>query len=1228
MKVIAGKHCSLFLRPLRSICLALILLFALTACRTLAEAAAPAGNAVQQRIARSYGTLPLSFEQNQGQADPRVRFLSQGKGYAISFGADGADFLLSKASHEAGIPSPAELHRKVKSQDGTVRSDLLRLRLVSGTTPAVSGENQLPGTVNYFIGNDPAKWHAGIPTFERVRYTSVYPGINLVYYGSRGRVEFDFELAAGADPKVIRFRLDGSRALKVDREGNLVVIALSGSVSFRKPVVYQPADPLTANNGKHLVAGSFRVCADHTVRFALGHYDHTKPLIIDPILNYSTYLGQGSAAKALAVDSAGEVYVTGWADKGFPTTANGFQASQENPHFGTITPYVAKFNSTGTALLYSTYLSGTGNDIANAIALDAAGNAYVAGAATSTDFPITPGALQTTNKATSATGKDTGFVAVLNSAGTGLIYSTYLGGSTQSGVMSIAVDSSANAYVTGFTYDTDFPITAGAYQIAPVKKQAADAYSGFVSKLNSAGTGLLYSTYLSGASLDSAQAIALDPAGDAYVTGYTYSLDFPITPGAFQQTNNALNGTAFVTEINPSGTGLAYSTYLGGSFSEEALAIAVDASGSAYVTGNTSSASFPVTPGVFQPTLKTNHGLSTNSFITKFNSGGTALIYSTFLGGSNNGYGGGSADYGTGIAVDAQGNATVAGDTAGLDFPVTTGAFQTQNLAELNSADPATFLTRINPIATALLYSTFLSGSGDQTGYTCDCAVGLAVDPSGNVYLAGVTVSVDFPTTSGAFQTPFQTDEYQTFVTEFNSSEMKTLPPTNVIITSSAGSVEYGQPVTFTATVQSTSGDTPTGIVGFNFPGHEISDASGNGMGPWTTVGMNGSGAAIFTTSSLIPQLGNINAYYLGDANNAPSNATFAQTVTTIPTSTTLTSSANPAAYGTPVTFTATVLDNTGKPAKGWVLFAFDTTGYAEVDLDSAGQASWVNGTGGAPLPVGADTVNAEFMPYTGYQQTSSALTETFTALGTAPAPTFAPPAGTYTSVQQIVLADTMSAAAIYYTTDGSTPVAGSSSPFQPGVPVQVSSSETIQAIAVVTGYTTSAIASAAYVIHLPPPDFSMSLTPPSMTVSAGQPASATVGMSALNGFTQAISLSCSGQPAGVTCSFAPASITSGSTSVLTISAPSSSIAARRSAASAFIPFVLLAMATGWIKRMRRSRWTLLFACIGLIVLNGCGGGGTGSTQSPTPVATTSTVMVTGTSGSLSHSAQLTLTLN
>ena len=1187
----------------------------------LAKAAPTESRAMQQGISRNYNTLPLSFEQNEGQAESQVRFLSRGEGCFIFFKQDEADFLLSKRSRERDTAYQTRERRKVESQ--YARTDSLRMRLLSAAAAStVSAENRLPGTVNYFVGNDPAKWYVGVSTFERVKYTGVYPGIDLIYYGARGRLEFDFALAAGANPRAIRFRFDGSRRLKVDREGNLIVIATNGYVSFRKPVIYQSGP----DNGKDFVDGSFRISAGKTVHFALGHYDHARPLIIDPILNYSTYLGPGSEAKAIAVDAAGEAYVAGWTDEAFPTTSGTFQT---NPVDGRASPYIAKFNSSGTALLYSTYLSGGGSgDIASAITVDAAGNAYIAGATNSTDFPITPGAFQATNK---SAGKASGFVAVLNSTGTALLYSTYLGGSTESGVTGVGVDTSGNAYVTGFTLDADFPTTTGAYQPAPFKKQIANASSGFVSKLNSTGTALLYSTYLGGTSQDSPNGIAVNMAGDAYIAGDTQSFDFPTSPGALQLTNNAKFGTGFVTKMNASGTGLLYSTYLGGSLADGASAIAVDASDNAYVTGNTASVDFPATSGVFQPSLKTYDGFSaTNSFITKFNSSGSGLVYSTFLGGSYNGLGGVSEDLGTGIAVDAQGNAVVAGNTSGLNFPVTTGAFQSQNLSQLNSLDPASFITKINSTASAILYSTYLSGTGDQSGYTCDCAEGLSLDPSGNAYLAGETFSVDFPTTLGALETPFQTTESQSFVTEFNASEMKTLPASTVIVTSNASSVEYGQPVTFTATVQQVSGTTPTGTVGFNFPQLEISDEAGNGfgMGPWTTVGLNGSGAAMFTTSSLIPGYGTVNAHYLGDTNNAPSNGTMTQTVTRIPTATTLTSSANPAVYGTPVTFTATVLDNTGKPAKGDVSFGMGDLGYAQVNLDSAGQATWVNGTGGPPLPVGADSVEAEFVPSTGYQQTSNTLVETFTPLGTTPSPTFAPAAGTYTSVQQVVLTDTNSAASIYYTTNGSTPVAGSADVYLSG-PIQVNASETIQAMAVAPGYTASSVSSAAYTINLPPSDFSVTLTPESLTVSAGKSTSTTVGVSGLNGFNQVVSLSCSGLPAGVTCSFAPASITSSSISTLTISASSSASANTRPMQFPFVPAAALALATGWIRERRRLRWMVLFACIStLIVLNGCGGGGTASPQNSVSTPATSTILVTGSSGTLSHSAQLTLTVN
>jgi hypothetical protein len=916
--------------------------------------------------------------------------------------------------------------------------------------------------------------------------------------------------------------------------------------------------------------------------------------------------------------------VAGSTPNDFPTTTGTFQ-TKPTSKFESV--YVAKFNSTGTALLYATYLSGNVFDSAAAIAVDAAGNAYIAGGTNSTNFPVTSGALQTVNR--SPAGNNSGFVTELNSTGTALLYSTYLGGSTSSQITGIAIDPSGSAYVTGYTRDTDFPTTAGAYQTAATTKQIANSSSGFVSKLNPAGSALLYSTYLAGSHADASNAIAVNAAGNAYVAGSTYSFDFPTTPGAFQPTTSFKSGMAFVTELNANGTGLAYSTYLGGGFGNIATAIAVDASGNAYVTGHTSSLDFPATSGAFQTSLKLyGNQICQNVFVTKLNSSGSALVYSTLLGGSTDGVGGVSTDGGTGIAVDTQGNAYVTGSTSGIDFPVTPGALETQNLSQLNSVDSGSFFAKINSTASSLLYSTFLSGTGDQSTYSCDCAAGVALDPSDNAYVVGKTVSVDFPITTGAVHTAFDAAESQSFVTKFEGTELKALPATKVVITSNAESVEYGNPVTFTATVQQTSGGTPTGIVAFNFLGFQTADSfgSGVGMGSWTTVAMNGSGVATFTTSSLTPALSTVQAQYLGDASNAPSSASFTQTVTPIPTTTTLVSSATPAVYGAPVTFTATVLDNTGKPAKGFVDFQVGNIVYAPVTLDSAGQATWVNGTGGPPLYIGPVSVVAEFEPNTGYEATTTTLVETFTPLGATPPPTFAPPAGTYTSVQQVTLTDTIPTADLYYTTDGSTPAVGTSLLF--GVPVQVNASATIQAIAIAPGYTASSVASAAYTIHLPPPDFSFSLAPASLSVSPGQSGSTTVSLSALNGFTQSVALSCSGLPPGITCTFAPTSISSPATSSLTVSASST---AKLSARKAQIPWVLviaLAALTGWTGvRRRRSPWVVLFAGLWmLVVLNGCGGGGAASNPGPTP--TTSTTMVTGVSGSLSHSVQLTLTVN
>ena len=955
-------------------------------------------HAPQEKIAQKFSALPLSFEQNRGQADSQVHYLFRESGTSILFKSNEADFLLSR--------HPAVPVRKlpIRTRSGAnpqkvITADSLKMQLVGATgAAALSGANRLPGTVNYFIGRDPAKWLTGIPTFSQVRYTSVYPGINLVYYGSRGRLEFDFRLSPGADARTIQFRFKGGRSLGLDRNGDLVVKTGNGPISFRRPLIYQPRE----GGGKRSVEGSFRISAHNVVRFAVGPYDHTKPLIIDPILNYSTYFGAGSAAQAIAVDPAGEAYVTGWADTGMPTTTGSLQPTKPVPlQGGTTYPYVAKFNSTGTALLYCTYLSGSGEDESLGIALDGAGDAFVVGTTSSKDFPITSGAFQTSNKASA----QTGFVTELNNTGTALLYSTYLGGSTSTKIVGIATDALGDAYLTGITSDVDFPTTTGAFQTTAIPNSPTKSYSSFISKLNPTGTGLVYSSYLAGNGNDSAAAVAVDSAGAAYVVGNTASTNFPTTAGAFQTTYPTKpGGASFVTKMKPDGSGIAYSTFLSGCIIN---AVAVDASGNAYTTGIAPLTDFPVTPGAFQTTERTSNGfVGANSFITKLNPSGSALVYSTYLGGSYDCCGGVSVDTGDAIAVDSHGDAIVAGNTTGLDFPTTPGAFENQNLSQYYSGNEGAYLTKIDSDGSSLLYSTYINGSGDQTGMTCDCAKGLALDATDNVYLGGATVSVDFPTTLGAFQTPLTGPE--SFVTEFNADEMTSLPPTTVVVTSKPSPVQFGQPVTFTATVKPTSGSTPTGTVGFSFYGQELGDGTGSGvgMGPWQTVPLNGAGVATYTTSSFTEIQVPVIAHYLGDGNNAPSNGTMTQTLTQIPTTTTLTAGENPAAYGTPVTFTATAMDNTGKPVGGIVLFTVGNTAYAQVSLDGAGHATWVNGTGGPPLPVGQDTVKAELFPGAGYEQTSATLTETFTSLGVTPSPSFSPPGGNYSSAQSVTLED------------------------------------------------------------------------------------------------------------------------------------------------------------------------------------------------------------------------------
>jgi hypothetical protein len=631
----------------------------------------------------------MSFEANQGQTDNSVKFFSRGRGYDLFLTSTEAVLVLSKKSM-------------------VVRMELLETNSVSEP----KGVDELPGKANYFVGSDSGRWRTNIPTYAKVRYGEVYPGIDLVYYGNGRRLEYDFNVAPGADPGIIRLGFKGIDEVRIDGRGDLVAKAGGEEIRLLKPVAYQQV-----GGNRQEIAAEYALLDDQKVTFKVGQYDVREPLVIDPVLSYSTYLGgdSGDGGYGLAVDGSGNAYVTGiTSSTNFPT------ASPLQPAIGgSGDAFVAKLNAAGSALVYSTYLGGNAGDGSEAIAVDASGNAYVTGYTLSTNFP-TASPLQAIQG-----GFHDAFVAKLNTAGSALLYSTYLGGRTTDYGNGIALDASGNAYLTGYTDSTNFP-TAHPLQPALGGQIGRDA---FVAKLNAAGSALLYSTYLGGDVDDLGWEIAVDSSGNAYVIGYTTSPDFPTKRPLQERCGGCVQSSdAFVAKLNPSGSALVYSTFLGGEYGESGFDIAVDSLGNAYITGDTSSPNFP-TVSPLQPALGNSPGTS-DAFVAKLNAAGSALLYSTFLGGSYD-------DRGYGIAVDESGNAHLTGYTSSPNFP-TAHALQPAYGGGMNDA----FVAKLNAAGSALLYSTFLGGSGDDLGFS------IAVDGSGNAYITGGTASTNFPTAS------------------------------------------------------------------------------------------------------------------------------------------------------------------------------------------------------------------------------------------------------------------------------------------------------------------------------------------------------------------------------------------------------------------------------------------------------------------------------------------------
>ncbi|MDX6304191.1 MAG: hypothetical protein QOI77_1160 [Blastocatellia bacterium] len=663
----------------------------------------------QPNLRELTANLPLSFEQNLGQWDSRAKFSARGAGYNLFLTANGAVLELRKSKP-----------RSIKTSGETPpETSLARLGLNlqgANRNADFEGVDQLPGHLNYFIGNDRAKWRTDVPTFRAVRYDEVYPGISLTYYGNQRQLEYDFGIAPGADPRAIRLTFDSVVRPRISPEGELILRGPGGEVRQRKPVIYQEI-----GGRRKLIDGHFALYAGRQVGFEIGWYDRTQPLVIDPTLVYSTYLGGSldDPGSSIAVDSTGNVYIAGTTNSNsFPVLNAAFGAKA-----GLADIFVTKIDAAGANIIYSTYIGGSGQDRGDGIALDANGNAYVVGRvdSSSVNFPTTAGSFAPNYRG----GDFDGVVFKLNGQGNALAYSGFLGGEENDSTEGVVVDSAGAAYVTGGTKSTAFPTTINAYQ--GTRAGDTDAY---LTKINPSGSSLLYSTYVGGSGTDRGSGVVIDANGNAYVAGYTGSADFP-TDGAFQ---NFFGGSfdAFVAKIDTNGSGAAsliFCSYLGGIGDDKAYGIAIDSGGNnIYVTGQTSSNNFPVLNPA-QPAF----GGSFDAFIARISTTGTK-IYASYLGGTGD-------DRGSGIAVNSAGAAYVTGFTSSTNFPMVTP------LQIANGGGFDAFIAKLNPAGSAFLYSTYLGGSANESNTTTVTSTNpIALNSSSDAYITGFTSSTNFPT--------------------------------------------------------------------------------------------------------------------------------------------------------------------------------------------------------------------------------------------------------------------------------------------------------------------------------------------------------------------------------------------------------------------------------------------------------------------------------------------------
>jgi hypothetical protein len=1056
--------------------------------------------------------------------DGQVKYLARGRSYTLFLTSRAA--VLSLRSGRAGQPATACLRLSLRG---------------AAVTPVIRGEEKLPGQSHYFLGNDPGQWRMHVPTYARVRYQQVYPGVDLVYYGKQGELENDFVVAAGADPAVISWNLEGAQGIRVDAAGDLLLAVGGNQVRLHRPQAYQ------GDAGeRHEVPVRYRV-RGRQVSLVLGRYDRGQTLVIDPVLTYSTYLGGngGDQAYAIAVDSSLNAYVTGiTASVNFPTTPGVVQTTNAG---GGGDVFLTKFNPTGTGVAFSVFLGGSGVDAPSAILLDSSGNIYITGSTLSPNFPTTSGVLQPTYG-----GNGDAFLAELDPSGSSLVFSTYLGGTGTDYATAMAFDSKGDVFLTGSTTSKDFPT------LNPLQLGNDGASDVFVTEVDPTGSALLYSTYLGGSNADYATAIALvnpsnpDDPVSVYISGYTYSADFP-TQNAYQSTL-AGGSDAFVTELIPGNTALVFSTFLGGGSNDRVFAMALGASGNIYLTGDTQSSNFPTTTNAFQ---STNHGGPGDAFVTKLAPGAATLVYSTLLGGAG-------TDQASAMALDSSGDVLIAGFAQSSDFPLLDPLQKILGISGAGTCGSTSapvlcadaFVVKLGPSGSPI-YSTLLGGRG------ADSAQAVAVDPSGAVYVAGSTASANFPTTPGAFQWAYTgtSSSNTAFVVKIDPQDAPSLGLNPQQINFGNQPLNSSSdPTTVTLTNE---GSAALSISGITASGDFA--LTNNGCG---TLLPAGGGTCTFQVTFTPSQLGqqvsevSISDNFSGNPHHITltGNGVFpGRSLTLSPTS---------------LSFPTQVVDSTSPP-QSLVLVNNGDAAVTLSNIVATGDFAQTNTCGNLPttpavLNVGQGcTVSVTFTPTAsgnrsgGLAVQSDAAknpTATLTGIGI---PVFALSANTRSTVLLIGTTSNSTAFSIAAsapsTFTGRISLAcasGATCSFDPAaIEAGQSSTLTVSGLSATTanplnftvnGTYGAQTASVALTIFFA--DFSVSATPSGATVTAGNSATYTVTVTPSNGFNQVVLLSCVGLPtnadkygnAYTKCTFSPPGVTpSGSgpvTATLTIS--------------------------------------------------------------------------------------------